>query len=160
MVNFLKDVAEKHQFLVGASRKFRNNIDRSEAFSDMAKLVNDEKKIYPINYLKVITLGHSGGGMAAHMFSVSYPNITWAVITNCGRIHPDFHEKERHLYARNKLAVFLVSPSDFNYEYMREDRRFLKGLGWKTKWIEFKGGHRMAPKEKFEEAIQWLENQI
>ncbi len=160
LIGLWKNIAEKHSFIIAASKEFRNGIDPGPAFSTMATLVRQSDSRYPIDKSRVITSGMSGGGMAAHMFSVSYPDLTWAVISNCGRIHPNYIEKERHLYARNKLAVFLSSPSDYNYHHMENDRNFLKGLGWKTEWIEFKGGHTTAPEESYEKAVKWLESQM
>jgi len=159
-IELWKDIAEKHKLIVAASKEFRNGIDPDPAFSTMAQLIKSSEQQYPIDKLKVITSGVSGGGMAAHMFSVEYPDLTWAVISNCGRVHPDYIVKERNLYAHGKLAVLLTSPSDFNYEHMKNDKRFLDGLDWKTKWIEFQGGHSTAPKESYEEAIIWLESRM
>lgn len=160
IIELWRDIAEKHNLIIAASKEFRNGIDPGNAFSTMVALICQSDSRYSIDKSRVITSGLSGGGMAAHMFSVSYPDLTWAVISNCGRIHPDYIEKERHLYARNKLVVFLASTSDFNYAHMENDRKFLEGLGWSVKWIEFQGGHSVAPKESYEQAIEWLESQM
>ena len=50
----------------------------------------------------------------------------------------------------------LASPSDFRYQEMKRDRTFLEILGWKTKWIEFQGGHRIAPAASYDQAARWL----
>ncbi len=56
--------------------------------------------------------------------------------------------------------VFLASPTDFRYNEMKRDRGFLESHGWKTKWIEFTGGHTLAPYEIYEQAAQWLEKNL
>ena len=43
---------------------------------------------------------------------------------------------------------------------MQSDRRFLEGLGWETKWIEFEGGHVIAPQKVYKEAADWLEDSL
>ncbi|MFH1128600.1 MAG: hypothetical protein V1699_04250 [Candidatus Omnitrophota bacterium] len=160
MIGLWKNISEKYKLVIAASKEFRNNVDPENAFSTMISLIKSGDLKYPIDKSRVITSGVSGGGMAAHMFSVSYPDFTWAVISNCGRIHPDYIEKERNLYARNKLAVFLASPTDFNYGYMKNDQKFLATLDWKTKWIEFSGGHIAAPESAYQEAAEWLNEQL
>ena len=39
----------------------------------------------------------------------------------------------------------LSSKTDFRYEEMARDREFLEGFAWDVKWIEFDGGHKIAP---------------
>jgi hypothetical protein len=39
---------------------------------------------------------------------------------------------------------------------MKEDAKFLKSLEWNTLWLEFEGGHRTAPEEIREEALEWM----
>jgi hypothetical protein len=40
---------------------------------------------------------------------------------------------------------------------MKRDRAFLEARGWVAKWIEFPGGHTIAPASAYEEAAAWLE---
>jgi len=154
-----KDLAEKHKLIVAASKEFMNGIDPAGSFSTMVNLIKQDDPACPIDKSRVITSGMSGGGMAAHMFSASHAKLTWAVISNCGTIHPYYYRNGKPFYGRNKLAVFLASRTDSNYGKMKEDKQFLEELGWKTKWIEFEGGHMVAPKESYERAVTWLESQ-
>lgn len=43
---------------------------------------------------------------------------------------------------------------------MSRDRKFLESRGWKTRWIEFTGGHSFAPEEVYQEAADWLASQF
>jgi hypothetical protein len=43
---------------------------------------------------------------------------------------------------------------------MLHDWNFLKEHNWKTKWIEFEGGHRIAPDSAYQQAAQWLEEKF
>jgi len=153
-INIWRDIASRLGIAVIASKEFRNEVMPGKAFTTISDFVVKEADRYSIDQAKVIVTGFSGGGMAAHMFSVG--NKVLGVISNSGRIHPDFLGKDSHYYPKTGLAVFIASPQDYNYNYMKGDKYFLDKLGWKTKWIEFKGGHNLAPGEKYEEAVQWL----
>ncbi len=157
MIGAWKNVAEKHKWLVLASKEFRNNVSTTDIFRNLSSIVSrDLSGKYPIDKSKVVATGFSGGGMGSHVFAFYYPRLISAVIPNVGAIHPECRQ-EKHKYPRRKLAVFLASPTDNNYEIMKKDRKFLEELGWKTKWIEFKGGHTMAPEKTYQESAAWLE---
>ena len=68
----------------------------------------------------------------------------------------EYYLNKKFNYPRGKIAVFLASPSDFRYSEMKRDLAFLKSLGWKTEWIEFKGGHKAAPPSAYKEAAKRL----
>ena len=41
---------------------------------------------------------------------------------------------------------------------MKRDRDFLISCGWRVDWIEFDGGHTLAPDNIYEQAAEWLES--
>jgi predicted esterase len=43
---------------------------------------------------------------------------------------------------------------------MKKDKAFLESIGWKTGWMEFEGGHTVAPEAIYEHAADWLEQEI
>jgi predicted esterase len=93
--------------------------------------------------------------MAAHLFSFMQPQTVAGVITSVGYIHEN-SLKQKDSYPKGKICAFLTSPTDFNYKLMKEDAKFLKSLEWNTLWLEFEGGHRTAPEEIREEALEWM----
>ncbi len=139
--------------------KFQNGIPSEPILKDLAAIVLKLYNKYPISNTKVIASGFSGGGMGSHWFAFLYPNLIKAVVINTGMMHENF-VAQKNKYPRNKYAVFLASPTDFRYNEMKRDRKFLKDLNWKTKWIEFEGGHTPAPASAYEEAANWLEAQF
>ena len=92
--------------------------------------------------------------MASHGYSQFYPGRVKAVVANSGMIEESMKGES---YLRNKLAVFIASPSDFRYREMKSDRLFLEANGWTTEWIEFPGGHVIAPDSVYESVASWLE---
>ncbi len=152
-------VAEKHKWLILASKEFKNGIDMGPVLERIMTNVAILSMQFPIDQQRLIATGFSGGGMGAHALSFLYPKLICAVVVNTGMIN-DYFILKRKMYERGKLAVFLASPTDSRYENMKRDRIFLEGLGWKIKWLEFQGGHTLAPFSEYEKAAEWLEAQI
>jgi predicted esterase len=147
-------VAEKHKWIVAASKTFKNGQDFLPSLSQVASQLNDVEKNFPINKNRVIFSGISGGGMASHAFSKFYPGRVSAIVINTGMMAEGSKTAD---YPQRKLAVFLASPTDFRYNEMKRDNQFLQSRRWKTKWMEFSGGHTMAPLEVYAQAADWLE---
>ncbi|MFH1621842.1 MAG: hypothetical protein ABIA97_01815 [Candidatus Omnitrophota bacterium] len=159
MINLWKNIAERHKLIVFACKVFRNGVSFDK--QEVKIIPNLEQAIseFPIDKSKMIFTGFSGGGMGSHMFAYEHPQLVAAVVVNTCMIH-EYYIERKDTYPKNKLAVFLASPTDFRYDEMKHDKNFLESLGWKTKWIEFKGGHRIAPAEIYNEAINWLKEQF
>jgi predicted peptidase len=159
MITVWKKVSEEYKWIILSSKKFRNNIDARPVFSELAGTIRNLSEKYPIDSSKIMATGWSGGGMAAHMFSFLYPDVISAVVTNVGFIHRGYMNPKDD-YPKSKLVVFLASSTDPNFEVMKGDKLFLESIRWKAKWIEFPGGHRIAPPAAYDEAARWLREQL
>jgi predicted esterase len=160
MVNTWKAVADKYKWIVVGSNEHRNGM----LFKDMGPILTNTIKIiaanYPVDGSRIIATGFSGGGMSSHYLTMEYPNLIWAIVINTGMITEEYQNGKSYPYPHNKIAVFLASPTDFRYNQMQSDRSFLESIGWKTKWIEFQGGHSIAPEFAYMETAEWIEEQI
>lgn len=154
-----KGVSEKYKWIIFASKEFRNGSGRT-MISKVATLIKAVAEENPVDKTKIIATGLSGGTMGAHALAFFHPELVRAVVANCGIIYQRYRNERWQEYPKGKLAVFLASPTDFRYEDMNRDKVFLEGLGWKTKWIEFKGGHTFAPESAYQEAARWLSGQL
>jgi predicted esterase len=150
-------VAEKHHWLVAASKEFRNGQEFGPSLRQIEAELNAVEREYLTDPRRVIFTGTSGGGMGSHAFSKFHTDRLSAVVINTGMMYAPFMTGN---YPEGKLAVFLASPTDFRYGEMQRDRRFLEGHHWKTKWIEFAGGHVVAPATVYEQAAAWLEENL
>ncbi len=159
MVNTWEGAAEKYKWIIFASKEFRNGIDMNAVFPHIVAILKDAFVKYPIDKSRIIATGFSGGGMGSHAFIFSYPELISAIVINTGMMH-GYYREQKDMYPRGKIAVFLSSPNDFRYKEMERDRIFLESLGWKTKWIEFQGGHTIAPESSYGEAAEWLNKQL
>ena len=114
-----------------------------------------------LNYTnpKLVFTGFSGGGQVSHAFAFGNPGKVAAVVTNCGMINKGFLNYT-YYYPHNKTVLFIASPTDFRYVDMQQDKAYLEAIGWKTGWIEFAGGHMLAPLETYEKAADWLEQNV
>lgn len=154
-----KEAADKYQWIIYASKTFRNGLSAA-TLPAMVKNITKLSQKYPIDMKKIIASGLSGGGMCAYFAPFDYPEMVKAVISNVGVIHEVLKNKKSYAHAAGKMAVFLASPGDFNYEPMKGDKKFLESIGWKTKWIEFKGGHTFAPSSAYLAAAGWVDERL
>jgi predicted esterase len=150
-------VADKHSWILAASKESRNGLPFDVGLPLIEAELRAVEREYPVDSGKVIFTGLSGGGMASHAFAKFYPHFVSAVVINTGMMEESFMTAE---YPERKLAVFLASPTDFRYNEMQRDRAFLVSHQWKTEWIEFSGGHVLAPDNVCEQAAQWLEGNL
>ncbi len=148
--------ADQNHCIILASKIIKNGMDIPNHLIELRQLIKEKVgEQFPVKTDSVIALGTSGGGMAAHLFSFFHPDTVGAVISSVGYIHEN-SLKHKDTYPKDKVCAFLTSPTDFNYKLMQEDRKFLTSLDWQLKWYEFEGGHRTAPAEIREEALQWV----
>ena len=161
MIATWKNVADRHQWIVYASKTFKNGISIGNPMLDVLIDLAELEKKYPINNSRIIVTGFSGGAMFSHAFAYFYPQNVSAIVLNTGMISQIYYQNATYFYyyPKNKTAVFIASPTDFRYEQMKQDKILLESLGWKTRWIEFTGGHTIAPESAYEEAAKWLENE-
>ncbi len=160
ILNAWRQVADKHKWIVFASKVFRNNGDMEQMLASVSDSVYME--VCPAGRAdcdKVIATGMSGGAMGSHTLAFMRPALVSAIVLNTGMMH-EYYAGPGVEFPKNKLAVFLASPTDFRYEAMEKDREFLENRGWKTEWIEFEGGHIVAPPSVYEQAAQWLEKNM
>ncbi len=154
MISSWARVAEKHGWIVAASKEFRNGQDFFTLLRMVEAELTEVEQNSAIDTQRVIFTGLSGGGMGSHAFARYYPDRVTAIVINTGMMSEGLHTAD---YPQGKLVVFLASPTDFRYDEMKSDRIFLEAHHWKTDWIEFQGGHRMAPEAIYEQAAEWIE---
>ncbi|MGV8119431.1 MAG: hypothetical protein AB2L14_06665 [Candidatus Xenobiia bacterium LiM19] len=159
MIDLWKRNADRHHWIIFASKKFSNGQDIEESLADLVSILKNRIiSKYPIDTGRIAAGGFSGGGMGSHGLAFEYPDLISAVIVNTCMINKYYHTVAER-YPERKKAVFLASPTDFRYNEMKSDRALLEQHGWKTKWIEFEGGHRFAPAQCYDAAADWLEDQ-
>jgi predicted esterase len=151
-------VADRFKWIVMASWKFRNGEDPTPVFEKIKEEIESGVRGLPVDRKRIIATGLSGGGMGSHALAYHYPELFSGVVVNTGMMN-EFYLGRASTYPRGKLAVFLASHKDFRYQEMHRDKAFLDSLGWKTHWIEFEGGHRLAPISTYEQAAGWLKEQ-
>lgn len=160
VVNLWKEAAEEYNCIIIASNVVRNGMDIQKELKQIkSDLQNNFFNQYPIDPKKVIAVGSSGGGMASHLFSFLHPDLISGVISNVGYIHEGTLAQSK-AYPKNKVCAFLAGSKDFNKKLMQEDCNFLRNHGWKCKWLEFEGGHIMAPESYRKDALEFVLNEI
>jgi hypothetical protein len=159
MVDAWKSAAEKRGWPIFASKTYHNGelpqTFNNDTFSDIGNASLELGYAKP----KLVFTGFSGGGQVSHAFAFGSPSKVAAVVTNCGIINRGFLNFTSY-YPHNKTVLFIASLTDFRYEDMKQDKIYLEALGWKTGWIEFSGGHMLAPPDTYEQAAEWLEDNV
>ncbi len=154
MIRTWAAVAEKHHWIVAASKEFRNGVAWGIVMPQVIAELDAVERAYAVDLNQVVFTGLSGGAMGSHAFAGWHPDRVKAIVLNTGMMNAQLMVAD---YPRGKLAVFLASPTDFRYGEMHRDRKFLESHGWTTGWLEFPGGHTFAPPATYEAAAQWLE---
>jgi hypothetical protein len=157
MISKWHKVADRHAWVLTASKESKNGVPFDIVLGMIEAELRSVTHEYPVDASRVFFTGFSGGGMASHAFAKFYPNLVSGVVINTGMMEQSFMIAD---YPEQKLAVFLASPTDFRYNEMRRDLAFCESHHWKTKWIEFAGGHVLAPDDVCEQAAQWLEENV
>ena len=148
-------VADKLGWFVLASKTSKNGMDMAAIARGFGMGVDAMGAKHPLDLDRLATTGFSGGGMLSHYLAMAMKARVRAVIPNTGIVHPTFRAKKN--YPVGKIVAFIASPTDRRYAEMKGDRKRLEDLKWRVKWIEFKGGHILAPYETCLEAATWVE---
>lgn len=159
LIKVWRSSAEKRKWLIFASKTHRNKIPIVPVLDKIVQDIRDLERKQPIDFSKIIASGFSGGAMSSHTMSFLHPGFVAGIVVNTGMMSQQQVRMAQKLPAA-KLAVFLASPKDFRYQEMKRDYELLDDRRWKLKWIEFKGGHKIAPRASYAEAAQWLESQL
>lgn len=148
-------IADKLGWYVAVSKTSKNGMQMKHIARAFGMGIDTLAAKHPIDVHRLATTGYSGGGMLSHYLAMTMKTRVRAVIPNTGIVHPKFRDRKN--YPVGKIVAFIASPTDKRYAEMKGDRERLEALKWRTKWIEFKGGHVLAPYETCLEAATWVE---
>jgi predicted esterase len=170
LIQFWKPLADKYQMVVYASKLYHNDMPAEELKAKSQAIYQSLITLtqnYPIETRRMIYTGLSGGGSFSYFMNYYYPNTAAALVVNTGRMWEDwvYNPIAANLPAAKArmsnppVVIFLASPTDFRYPHMQRDKQLTDQLGWKSRWIEFTGGHTLAPYADYEQALDWLQAQ-
>ncbi len=162
-IDVLKPACNQNQSIILASNDVKNGPFYYEWAPKVTQAIEQAMKKYPVDRNRIYASGFSGGGMSAYWLVEDHPDLIKGLIINTGMMpyasDPPKDDPIPGNFPKNKHAVFLASPTDFRYKAMKKNKELLeKQLGWKVDWLEFTGGHKYAPTEKYIEAVRLLEN--
>ncbi len=162
-IQLLKPIAEKCRWILVGDDYFKNGVDMNLCLPHILQTIQNVQSRYPIDSQKIYSCGLSGGAMGSYLLAQMRPDLIHGIIANTGMMpyvsdHP-FDGSLPANFPRGKSVAMLASPTDFRYQAMIKNKATLESLGWKIKWIEFQGGHTLAPAECYESAIAWLSQQ-
>jgi len=144
---------------LAVSNDFANYKPLEDYLPKINKSLNDIEAKFNIDKSKIYACGFSGGGMGAYVISYFRPNYFKGLIINNGALHQNLYNIEMLKRMGVEKVVLICGKKDsiVPCSYIKNDEKWLKKAGIKTKVIEFDGGHQLAPLHIYEEAIIWLE---
>lgn len=157
MISTWTAVADRRSWIVAASTEFKQGARFTASMDALAAALTEIEQTYAIDPTRVIFSGFSDGGMAAHAFAQFHAERVRAVVINTAIIQPTFMNDR---YPSGKTAVLIASPTDPRFADMKRDQTFLEQRGWKTIWLEFEGGHAIAPRGTYDRAAELLEKNL
>lgn len=157
MISTWTAVADKRTWIVAASTEFKQGGKFTASMDALNAALTEIQDSYAVDPTRVMMSGFSDGGMAAHAFAQFHPERVRGVVINSAIIQPTFKNDR---YPTGKTAVLIASPTDPRFADMKRDQTFLEQRGWKTIWLEFEGGHAIAPRGTYERAAELLEKNL
>ena len=139
--------ADERQWIIAGSKTAKNGVDMSLQLRQLRQQIAEIVRRYPIDTGKIVMTGLSGGGMLSHFVSRGAPDLVQGVVINTGMMDESTATAN---YPGNKFAVFIASPTDFRFDEMHTDAAFLRSHGWAIDWVEFTGGHTIAPQPVYD----------
>ncbi|MBN2014504.1 MAG: hypothetical protein JW778_04935 [Candidatus Altiarchaeota archaeon] len=152
-------VTNEYGYVLVGSNDFRNDVDSSIFLPRIYGSLADIRSRVNIDGNRIYACGFSGGGMASYVVSYFKPNYFQGLIVNSGSIHGSLYNKEdlRRMGVRKVVLICGRGDGVVSCEHMENDERWLNASGIETYFIEFDGGHSIAPQDSYIKAIEWLE---
>jgi predicted esterase len=152
-VEALKDLAEKYGYIVAGTYNSRNGPIKPQLDAADA-MINDVTSRFAVNEKRMYATGFSGGARVAVTIAMICPNDCIAGVIAHGAGFPQQNPPSKN----NHFKYFLsMGEEDFNYPELPELRKQLDDAGVAYHVSIHGGGHEWAPKEVWEDALQWLE---
>lgn len=152
-------VANERGYILVGSNDFANYRSFDYFLPRVYESLGDVRSRVNVDGSPVYACGFSGGGMASYVISYFKPNYFQGLIVNSGGIHEILYNKENLRRMGVRKVVLLCGRRDgiVSCEHMRNDEMWLNAAGIETYFIEFDGGHSMAPQDAYRGAVEWLE---
>ncbi len=152
-VDLYKEVAEKYGYIIAGSNNSKN-FSATESSKGATAMWEDTHIRLSLDERRTYTTGFSGGARMAGLVASECRQCQIAGVIAHGAGYPS----NRRLSEKDQISYFLaVGDRDFNWPEIIGIRREREDLGMPYRVRVFQGGHRWAPAEVFEDAIEWMQ---
>jgi predicted esterase len=164
-LQFWQQLAERRRLIVYASKTYRNEAEMTidewhDKLNAAKRHIDAVLARFPVDRQQVLLTGFSGGASFAQCMNLYFPDLAQAVIPNSGRLWDfalqDLRRNPPPRAKRPAMIAMLASPTDFRYPDMQRDYQQLKQWGYRVGWLEFPGGHVLAPLAAYDQALAWV----
>ncbi len=144
---------KKKWIIVSLDYSYKRPPSPEELMKTIERKLNSIPATHQVNKEQIYCGGLSAGAGLAFQLLNLRPDVFSGLIANCTKSSLDLITNKK---AKQKKIVLLASPNDFRYKNMVETRSKFQNAGWSTHWIEFPGGHTLAPGSSYEKAFSCL----
>lgn len=153
-VELFKDAAEQYGYIVVGSNNSRNGPNVSLQLI-LQTLWDDTHARFALDEMRVYTSGFSGGARVA--FAMAYAQgASVAGVIACSGGFPSQIVPSKSI---SFIVFSTAGADDFNYPELRRLDATLRGLGIRSRFETFDGGHAWLPKNLCAEALAWMKIQ-
>jgi predicted esterase len=152
-MEMLPNACDKHHWGIAASQNSSDSIAWPKIEPVLKDTVDSAPSRFPFDSNNLCVIGFSGAAARTHQMAHFWPNVRKIIVCNGCIADEELNSKN---YPKGKSVVFIAGSMDPIVSKMKRDQQFLMQQGWKTKWIEFHGGHQFPPPSAFADAIEWL----
>lgn len=161
--NFYKPAGytcSQNGFVLVCSNTFRNNVPNNIFVPQVLKTIEDVQKTVKIDKSSIYIGGFSGGGMGSYMMAYFNPGYFKGLLINNGRINDFMKNKESLRRMKVSKVVIMSSKNDgiATPAILTSQKELLESAGIEVLFLNFSGGHEIAPSSLYERAIKWFIN--
>lgn len=153
-VNALKDLAEKYGYIIAGSNHARNGPIQPQIEAADA-MIKDVTARFAVDRRRVYLTGFSGGARLALFIATLCRSCVAGVIAHGA----GFPAQTSPAKDANFVYFLAIGDEDFNYAEVPPLRAQLEDAGVTHRIVVYPGPHQWAPKDIWEQALQWLDFQ-
>lgn len=149
---------EELKCIFAGSYNYRNNTHPDTWANAIKDCIAHISKTQPVDKTRIFLGGFSGGAQASYVTSFFNQGICQGILANSGVIHQNLRDPGELRQTRLKAVALLSGTTDnvVTPDHLRQDERLLQNTGIANTFISFKGGHEIAPKAQYLQAMKWL----
>ncbi|MCX6268631.1 MAG: hypothetical protein NTW16_14960, partial [Bacteroidetes bacterium] len=149
-ISFYKDLADKYGFILIGSNDSKNGLPAEKVNAIVNGLMQEVRKVYPVDTNRIYLLGFSGGARIAAMTAMYQVPVKGVIACGAG-----FNSaKQPVLYKFDYFGI--AGTADFNLSELVQMDEPLSRAGFRHYIKMFPGNHAWPPADVMEDGFCWV----